>query len=174
MLSQTACGLFHWRRWTIQSFVAETIMQALELQSAGRSPQVALRNHLRERRLLLVLDNFEQLLGDDDTSSAANLIAELLASAPKLKIIVTSRATLHVQGEYLHEVPQLAEQSAVELFIARAQAIVTLFTVEDEDTKVIAEICQRLDYLPLAIELGCSAGEAVRAGAIARAPFRTA
>jgi hypothetical protein len=137
-------------------FVAETILQTLKVDNTSLLPQIVLPRLLRNKHLLLILDNFEQLLGDDDTSTAATLLTELLASAPKLKVIVTSRTAMRLQGEHQYPVPQLSASSAVDLFVARAQAIKPAFTIERENARIIAEICQRVDYLPLAIELAAA------------------
>ena len=83
-------------------------------------------------------------------------MAELLASAPMLKIIVTSRTALHLQGEHLYPVPQLSASSAVDLFVARAKAIKPAFTIRSEEDRIIGEICKRLDYLPLSNRVGVS------------------
>jgi class 3 adenylate cyclase len=96
-----------------------------------------------DKRLLLVLDNFEHLL------DAAAGIAETLGSCPRLTVLVTSREPLHVDGEWEVAVDPLCEQEAVELFLQRAAAVRSRFAANGE----VVEICRRLDCLPLAIEL---------------------
>ncbi|WP_052569392.1 tetratricopeptide repeat protein [Ktedonobacter racemifer] len=122
-----------------------------------------LEAYLNERRCLLLLDNFEHLL------KGADLVAELLATAPQLKILVTSREPLHLYGEQEIEVlplplPRQAENAyvpreesaALRLFVERAQAVKPSFTLTQENYATIAEICQRLDGLPLALELAAA------------------
>ncbi|MFN8637813.1 MAG: tetratricopeptide repeat protein [Chloroflexota bacterium] len=145
--------------------VAGAIGQALGLRMAGPSaPMAALMEALRDRELLLVLDNFEQLL------PAAPQIAELLVACTGLKVLVTSRAALRIRGEHELAVPPLALPdpseaaisssvatcAAVELFVERAQAVRAEFALSDENAAIVAEICHRLDGLPLAIELAAA------------------
>jgi len=155
------------------NLVATTIAHALGVaELASRPVEESLHAFLRAKRMLLVLDNFEQVI------DAAPLIAELLAAAPHLKILVTSRAVLHLYGEHEFAVPSLAlppvtvrtfersnvqtfnaeitQYDAVKLFIARAQAAKANFTVTNDDAPAVAEICYRLDGLPLAIELAAA------------------
>jgi non-specific serine/threonine protein kinase len=144
--------------------VAAAIAQGLGISQAddGRLP-VALSRALGERLLLLVLDNFEHVL------PAAPLLAELLATHPRLTILVTSRAVLHISGEYEYPVPPLALPAvdavttsgvapapAAQLFVARAMAVDPGFSVTDDNAAAIAAICARLDGLPLAIELAAA------------------
>jgi predicted ATPase/class 3 adenylate cyclase len=145
--------------------VVVTIAQALGVREAeGRPLGESLKEHLQEKQLLLLLDNFEQIL------PAARQVAELLAAAPRLKVLVTSRAVLRLQGEHDFAVPPLAlpdhrrplilellsQYAAVELFIQRALAARSDFAVTNENAPAIAEICHRLDGLPLAIELAAA------------------
>ena len=121
----------------------------------------AVLEQLRDRRILLVLDNLEQLTG------AAKVVAQLLAAAPRLAVLATSRGPLHLQGE--HELPvlplelprevtvdQVAASSAVRLFVQQAGMVRPGFAVTAGNAADIAAICQRLDGLPLAIELAAS------------------
>src|SRR5213078_1012970 len=115
-------------------------------------------------RMLLVLDNFEHV------TSAAPALVELLVACPQLKILVTSRFVLHAYGEHDFPVPpltlpergrllplgQLAQHEAVRLFIERAQAVKPDFALTQENAPAVAEICHRLDGLPLAIELAAA------------------
>jgi predicted ATPase/class 3 adenylate cyclase len=145
--------------------VASAIAQTLGVWETGGRPLVDhLKDYLREKHLLLVLDNFEQVV------PAAPIVAELLAACPKLKILVTSRIVLHLSGEYEFPVPPLAlpnprhlparealsQYAAVELFIQRALAVKPDFSVTNDNAPAIAEICVKLDGLPLAIELAAA------------------
>src|SRR6266566_1306209 len=144
--------------------VVPTIVQALGLKEAiGQSPLELLSAWLREKALLL-LDNFEQVVG------AAVEVAELLAHCPKLNVLVTSRAVLHVRGEQEFAVPPLAvpdpnhlpdlvvlsQYEAVALFIIRAQAVKPDFQMTNATAPAVAEICVCLDGLPLALELAAA------------------
>ena len=138
--------------------VGEVIAQALGLRDVEVSN---LKAYLRPREFLLVLDNFEHLL------VARTLVTELLATAPRLKIVVTSRAPLHVYGEHEYVVPPLpmpkvdngkdlslwAQSPAVALFVQRGQAVNPGFVLSAENIEVVAELCLRMEGIPLAIEL---------------------
>jgi predicted ATPase/DNA-binding CsgD family transcriptional regulator len=142
-----------------------TIAQTLGLREIRKQLSFEdLQTFLREKHLLVVLDNFEQLL------AAAPLLPKLLSTCPKLKIMVTSRAVLRMQSEYQLTVPPLAvpdlqhmpapealmQFGAVALFVQRAQAIKPDFRVTQENAGVIAAICAQLDGLPLALELAAA------------------
>jgi predicted ATPase len=116
------------------ALVADTIAQTLGVKDG-------LAAYIAERELLLLLDNFEQVV------DAAPELSSLLAACPNLRLLVTSRELLRVQGEVEYPVPPLAEPEAVELFSARSR-------LEPDDT--IAELCRRLDDLPLAVELAAA------------------
>ena len=117
--------------------------------------------------MLFLLDNFEHLIG------AAPTVAELLAMSPRLKILVTSRAALHVYGEHEFPVPPLAvpdvralpsvgalsQFPAVALFVQRAVAAKPGFELDEHNASAVIEICSRLDGLPLAIELAAAQSE---------------
>jgi predicted ATPase/DNA-binding XRE family transcriptional regulator len=151
-------------RLTDSSLVVPTIAQTLGLQDMGSQPiGEMLREHVRSKRLLLVLDNFEQVVG------AAGEIAELLAVSPGIKALVTSRLPLRLRGEKVHHVAplalaelgratpeRLARYAAVALFVERAQEVKPTFVLTDANAPAIAEICARLDGLPLAIELAAA------------------
>ncbi len=147
--------------------IASVIVQTLAFRQVGaQSPLEILKENLRASSapMLLLLDNFEHLV------QAAPIVAELLAVAPSLKILVTSRAALHVYGEHEFPVPPLAlpdsrsilrietlsRCSAVELFTERAVAAKPDFVLSRENAPAVAEICIRLDGLPLAIELAAA------------------
>jgi predicted ATPase/DNA-binding CsgD family transcriptional regulator len=148
--------------------VAPTLAQALGLQETGEQPlRDLVHASLQDKRLLLLLDNFEQVLG------AVLWLADLLANCPHLKILVTSRAVLHLRGEHEFPVPPLAlpdfthlpesealsQYAAVALFLERARAVKPDFELTPTNTRAIAEICIRLDGLPLAIELAAARGK---------------
>jgi predicted ATPase/class 3 adenylate cyclase len=145
--------------------VVPTVAQALGVRAiAGQSLLESLIEHMGDRRLLLVLDNVEQVL------NAAPAVVDLLAACPRLRALVTSRAALHVSGEQVYPVPplslpdqksanavrDLASSEAMTLLVERAQAVNPSFAVTDANTAVLAEICRRLDGLPLAIELAAA------------------
>jgi predicted ATPase/class 3 adenylate cyclase len=147
------------RDWEL---VAPTIARTLGLrEQPGETVLETLTEYLRDRELLLLLDNFEQVV------AAAPALAGLLSSAPGLHLLVTSRTPLRLLGERAYRVPQLdvpdlrrpalaaevAECESVRLFVERAQAAAADFAVSDENVEAVAEICVRLDGLPLAIEL---------------------
>jgi predicted ATPase/class 3 adenylate cyclase len=128
--------------------VVPAIAQAFGLRDQpGASALETLIEYLRDKELLLVLDNFEQVL------AAAPALSTLLAEAPGLKLLATSRAPLHLSGERAYRLPQLALADAIELFVERAQAAASDFRLTDENEEAVAEICRRFDGLPLAIEL---------------------
>jgi predicted ATPase/class 3 adenylate cyclase len=150
---------------TDPGLVAPAIAQALKVREApGQTLLESLTQHISDRRLLLVLDNFEQVL------AAAPVVVELLVACLHLKVLVTSRAVLHVSGEHAYPVPPLslpdhkdatdlhdiASSEAVTLFVDRAQAVNPSFALTDANAPVVAEICWRLDGLPLAIELAAA------------------
>ena len=132
------------------ALVARTILEVLEIPETGRDPQDELSRALADSELLLLVDNFEQVL------AAAPTIAHLLAACPSLKVIVTSRAPLHVAGEHEFPVPPLAEDDAAELFVTRAQAANPGFALSEQNAAAVAELCAKLDGLPLAIELAAA------------------
>jgi predicted ATPase/class 3 adenylate cyclase len=138
----------------------KTIAGSLDVTGEGSDADVVTR-YLRERRALLLLDNLEQLEG------AASVVAALLAAAPQLVILATSRRPLHVPGEHEQPVPPLAisgggtaaeveASGAARLFAQQAQMVRPGFTITDGNAADIAAICARLDGLPLAIELAAS------------------
>jgi predicted ATPase/class 3 adenylate cyclase len=129
--------------------------------TGDRAAAEEVSDYLSDRHALLVLDNLEQLQG------AAGVVAELLAAAPGLVIVATSRRPLHLQGEYEQPVPPLeiplgagvegvAASAAVRLFVQHARLVKPGFAVTTDNARDIAAICQRLDGLPLAIELAAA------------------
>ncbi len=148
---------------TDPELVVPTIAQELGVQESGarrivEQVQVA----LRQKSFLLLLDNFEQVI------TAASYIEELLMACPALKIVVTSREVLHVRGEQEYPVAPLSlpdplkasedtlQSASVTLFVQRAQSILPTFQITPDNARTIAEICVRLDGLPLAIELAAA------------------
>ena len=130
--------------------VLGAIAQTLGAKGAStEAPADTLRRHLAGKQVLLVLDNFEHLL------AAASEVSLLLASAPQLKVIVTSRERLRLAGEHEFAVPPLPMDDAVTLFDVRARAAKPSFRVELDRAPVLA-ICRRLDGLPLAVELAAA------------------
>ena len=120
-------------------------------ESADRAMADALRTHLRERTALLVLDNLEQLLPD-----AATTVATLVRAAPDTRLLITSRELLRIAGEQGHPVPPLDVAAGVELFEARATALRPDLALTAETRATIRAICERLNGLPLAIELAAA------------------
>lgn len=145
--------------------IATSIIQVLGLvPPLQMTPVQSLSHFLRAKQLLLLLDNFERAI------ETAPMVSELLAAAPGLKILVTSQAILHLYGEHafsvsplalpdldgLEPTSELAEYPAIQLFVERTQAIMHDFVFTDENAHCIAQICVRLDGLPLALELAAA------------------
>jgi predicted ATPase/DNA-binding SARP family transcriptional activator len=130
--------------------VPRAILEALDVPEVGQDPEEALLHALAGAELLLLVDNFEQVL------PAARSVARLLEELPRLKVVVTSRAPLHIAAEREYPVPPLADDEAAELFIARAQAANPNFALSEKNAAAVAELCARLDGLPLAIELAAA------------------
>jgi predicted ATPase len=171
---------------TDPALVPVEIAGALELgESGGESPRDLVVESLRDRHLLLILDNYEQVMG------ASELVADLLAHCPRLHVVVTSRERLNVRGEVdlplpplgLPEMPrrtasdapggveslsldEVRRSEAVRLFVERARAAQPAFDVTAENATAIVEICRRLDGLPLAIELAAARARLLPPGAL--------
>lgn len=150
---------------TDPDLVLPTIAQVLGVRHGGELPMLdQLTAFLADRSVLLVIDNFEQVLG------AALAIGELLAACPRATALITSRAVLHIAGEHVFPVVPLGlpddvevlsttrgtESAAIQLFIARARAARPDFEVSEANLAPTVEICRRLDGLPLAIELAAA------------------
>jgi predicted ATPase/class 3 adenylate cyclase len=148
---------------TDPELVASAIAASIGLLAPQRPPIERVKDHLRDRNALLVLDNFEQVV------SGAPVVADLLRSAPRLTVIVSSRAPLRISGEQEFPVPplglppagatrlpDLVASEAVRLFVERAMAVRPEFELTPENGPPIAEIVRRLDGLPLAIELAAA------------------
>ncbi|HLI05926.1 MAG TPA: NB-ARC domain-containing protein [Ktedonobacteraceae bacterium] len=142
-----------------------SIMQALNISSASDQPPLQqLLTYLNNKQLLLVLDNIEQVVG------MATILDELLAQAPTIKVLLTSRVLLRLYGEHAFNVPPLDVPTiqrdlkaadvlsfpAVQLFVERAQAAHPDFALNDENAAAVAQICARVDGLPLALELAAA------------------
>jgi predicted ATPase/class 3 adenylate cyclase/Tfp pilus assembly protein PilF len=158
------------------ALVTPTVAYTLGLREVGgQTIEDTLKEYLKDKRLLLVLDNAEQVL------DAAPEVADLLKSSSQLKALVTSRAALHLSMEHEYAVPPLrvpdpkelaatgshaleardvvpllAQYEAVELFVRRSQAVKPDFQIDKENARVVAEICYRLEGIPLAIELAAA------------------
>ena len=147
------------------TLVEAVIAQRIGLREvAGQRVVDALREHTRARQTLLVLDNFEQVL------AARRSVAELLASVPMLKVLITSRTALHLAGEHVYQVPPLAlpdpaqppeprtlaSYPAVQLFLQRVHAAWPQYQLHASSAQTVVDICARLDGLPLAIELAAA------------------
>ncbi|MBA2783255.1 MAG: tetratricopeptide repeat protein [Rubrobacteraceae bacterium] len=147
------------------SLVATTVARTFGLiETADQTAEESVNDYVRSRELLLVLDNFEQVV------DAAPFVGGLLSSAPKLRVLATSRIALGVYGETEYAVPPmelpdpkrlppldiLDRYASVRLFVERARAVKAGFALTAENAPAVAEICARLDGLPLAIELAAS------------------
>src|SRR5215216_2927000 len=149
---------------TDPELVPAAIASELGILEAGDRPVLAsLAGLFRERTLLLVLDNFEQVV------RAAPAVAELLASCQQLVVLATSRAALRLSGECEFAVPPLAlpdpdqgtmenqtESDAIRLFVLRARSVNAEFSLTADNARIVAAICRRVDGLPLAIELAAA------------------
>ncbi len=141
---------------TDPDLIAPTICQTLELaDQPGVTPARRLQEWLQERSTLLVLDNLEQL------AASSAILGELLAGCAGLTLLVTSREPLHLAGEQQYEVPVLEPEDAIELFATRSRAVAPRTKV---DSELAGRICDRLDRLPLAIELAAARGKALTPG----------
>ena len=147
------------------SIVPSTIARALSLREEGARPIIeTVTDYLASKQILLILDNFEQVV------ESAPVVSDLLRAAPGLKVIVTSRVSLLVSGEHEYPVPPMAlpdaqrlpdlevlsEYESIDLFLKRARSVKPDFALTDDNAPIIVEICVRLDGLPLAIELAAA------------------
>jgi predicted ATPase/class 3 adenylate cyclase len=167
LLSEFADGVFFVPLAPVvdPELVPSTVAQNLSVPEEGTKPILeSVKDHLARKELLLVFDNFEQIL------EAARFVSEILTAAPQVKALATSRAPLRVYGEYEYAVPPMAlpdpdrlpslssltEYESVALFVERARAVKHDFHLTEDNAPAIAEICARLDGLPLAIELAAA------------------
>src|SRR5262249_23685996 len=143
--------------------VGEAVSAVFGLPVHGERPATdAIATFLRSRRVLLILDNCEHVI-----AAAAKLADTLLKTCPGVFLLATSRERLSVAGEHVYPVPlldvpppsmsltaaQAMDHSAVHLFVERAASVLGRFSLTDEVAPIVAEICRRLDGIPLAIEL---------------------
>jgi predicted ATPase len=143
------------------ALVPAAVAQALALfEGDGQLSVDRLKAYLRAKELLLLLDNFEQVL------PAAPLVAELLANCPALKVLVTSRVPLHLHDEQEFSVLPLALADASTLFVERTRRVQPAYVLTPAGAATIAEICRRLDGLPLAIELAAARGKVLNPPAL--------
>ncbi|HAV76858.1 MAG TPA: hypothetical protein DCX53_05830, partial [Anaerolineae bacterium] len=146
------------------SMVLPALVEAMGLQErSGVSVEIMLETYLKSMQLLIVMDNFEQVL------QASPALGGLLKHAPQIKILVTSREALRIPGEHEYHlsplplpvnpgssVQKLDDSPAIQLFVQRARSVKSTFELTDENASRVAEICRRLDGLPLAIELAAA------------------
>lgn len=145
------------------NLLAQHVLAALGLrEEAGQSPAGTLTAHLRGRHLVLVLDNCEHLV-----SPAAALAESLLQACPRLTVLATSREPLGVPGEATWRVPSLSPAGAIALFTERARAVRGDFAISEPAAPALAQLCQRLDNIPLAIELAAARTSALSVEEIA-------
>lgn len=149
---------------TEENQLISRIAKQLNVREGGRPLLENIKDFLMDKQLLLVLDNFEQLL------LAAPRLSEILNAAPDVKILTSSRIGLNLQGEHIYEVPplkvpdhedepeidNLLENDAIRLFIDRAVTVQSTFKLTPENAPAVMAICRRLDGLPLAIELAAA------------------
>jgi predicted ATPase len=134
-----------------EELLVPTIARVLAVREiAGEDLGATLSTYLADKHMLLILDNFEQIVG------AAPAVSELLAAAPDVSVIVTSRERLRISAEHVYEVPSLPESDAIALFVARAQAAASDFVLSDDNSDCVMAICQRLEGLPLSLELAAA------------------
>ncbi|MGB7861348.1 MAG: adenylate/guanylate cyclase domain-containing protein [Acidimicrobiia bacterium] len=148
---------------TSEDMIPRAILTSLDFPTISGDPRTELIAHLSDKELLLILDNYEQILPE------ASLVAELLTSAPGLKIVITSRAPLHLTLEHEYSVPpmrfpekeletfaEIGSYESVELFVQRATSVNPSFRFDASNAEEIGQLIRRLDGLPLAIELAAS------------------
>jgi predicted ATPase len=133
------------------ALIVPAVARVLDVEEErGAAPDEALARFLREREMLLVLDTFEHVI------VAAPTVERLLVEAPRLKILVTSREPLRVSGEHEFRLSPLESRDAVALLVDHVRAVRTSFALSEANAATVAEICRRLDRLPLAIELAAA------------------
>ena len=144
------------------SLVPSTVAKAMSLREEGSRPVIeTVADYLRSKQILLILDNFEQVV------QAAPVVSDLLRTTAELKVLVTSRTSLRLSGEHEYPIPpmsvpgpqllpdldKLPAYESIDLFLQRARSVKPDFTLTEDNAVVIARICEKLDGLPLAIEL---------------------
>jgi predicted ATPase/DNA-binding winged helix-turn-helix (wHTH) protein len=157
------------------SLVPSALAAALGLEIRSKEPLTELIDALRNKRMLLVLDNCEHVI-----AASAELAAGILRGAPSVQILATSREPLHTDGEHLYRLPPLASPPpspqitaaeslgfpAVQLFVERAAGVLGGFNLTDSDAHFVADICHRLDGLPLAIEFAAARIDSLGIGGV--------
>ena len=148
------------------ALVTNAIGAVFDVPESGNRPMIeSLVSHLKSKKLLLVLDNCEHLIGE-----TSNVAAAILRACDGVTILATSREHLNIGGEALYRMPSLAvpevhvdltaddalSYGAIQLFVTRAQAVSARFRLTDEGVPVVAAICRRLDGIPLAVELAAA------------------
>src|SRR5258706_384199 len=135
-----------------ESQIIPALAQAIGLQELPFNPLVNLvTNYLRDKKLLLMLDNCEHLI-----EACARLADDLLHQCAGLKILASSREALGIAGEVAYHTPSLADSESKRLFVERASAVNPKFSLNDSNASAISQICSRLDGIPLAIELAAA------------------
>lgn len=150
---------------TKPDMVVSSIAKVMDIvETSGQSILDSMKSALKDKHRLLIIDNFEQVI------AAAPMLSELLASARLITMLVTSREAMHISGEHVFNVPPLEvpepeqrecvekmmQQAAIALFVSRAQAVQNSFVLTEDNIHQVAELCERLDGIPLAIELAAS------------------
>jgi predicted ATPase len=134
------------------ALVAGTIAMALgAVQQLNETALETLLRHLKQKQVLLLIDNSEHLIDE-----VARIADTLLRERSQVKLLATSRELLRVAGERVYPMPALDDSSAATLFEKRARAVDPFFALADRDAAIVAEICRRLDGMPLAIELAAA------------------
>lgn len=133
------------------SLAPSAIAQALEVTQAGDAIESSLLRSLKHKELLLILDNCEHVL-----EAVAPLADAILRACPRVRILTTSRQPLDVVGEFVHRLSSLSVPDATALFVERATAADSRFSLTDDNAPILADICRRLDGIPLAIELAAA------------------
>ena len=151
---------------TDPKFIPQTILAAIDLsEQAGKPPLELLKEYLSDKKILVLLDNCEHLI-----EASAKVVEALLNAAPQLKILASSREALGIAGEFSFAVPslslpdikhlpdieQVSQYDAVRLFVDRALLVAPHFVMDEENAPFLAQICARLDGIPLAIELAAA------------------
>ncbi len=133
------------------ALVVEAIESALGVRGSRAGDLETLVRYVARRSLLLIVDNCEHLVDE-----VARVVGALIRGAPRLRVLATSRQGLGIAGEAVYGLPPLGVQDAVALFVARAQAVAGGFDASTDRAGVVADICRRLDGIPLAIELAAA------------------
>ncbi|HVN68424.1 MAG TPA: helix-turn-helix domain-containing protein [Candidatus Binatia bacterium] len=134
------------------SALVDAVADAIGVRDAGSRPLLeTLLGYLKNKSLLLILDNCEHVV-----SEAASFVDALLAACPDVRVLATSREPLRTAGERTFRLPSLSEPGSLELFADRARAVEHRFEINRENAAAVAELCRRLDGIPLAIELAAA------------------